>query len=92
MLKSRQDLQREFNRNGFDFLMVDLEAGIAFAERALVTADREGRRRNARNARKAYETVARFREKLSLDSEQQNAFDVKLMNLKKVLEQLGEQF
>jgi hypothetical protein len=92
MPKSQRDLRRAFNQNGFDFLMVDLDAGIAFAERALVSPDPDAKRRNAMNARKAYKTVARFRDKLSLDSEQQNAFDRKQMSLKKVLDQLGEQF
>ena len=34
MRKSQQELRDDFNRGGFDFLMVDIDTGIAFTQRA----------------------------------------------------------
>lgn len=90
MPKSQQQLREDFNQNGFTFLMADLDSALAFAQRASrLNVDPEVRRRNVMNARKAYDTVGRLREKLQLDSEQQNAFDEKRTKLKYALEQLG---
>lgn len=91
MLKSRQQLREDFNQNGFAFLMTDLDSALAFAQLAMrLNIDPEVKRRNLINARKAYDTVVRLREKLQLDSGQQSAFDEKRTNLKNALEQLGE--
>jgi len=91
MPKSQQQLREDFNQNGFDYLMADLDSALAFAQRATgLNVDPEVKRRNVMNARKAYDTVGRLREKLQLDSEQQNAFDEKRTKLKNALEQLGE--
>jgi len=91
MLKSRQQLREDFNQNGFAFLMTDLDSALAFAQLAMrLNIDPEVKRRNLINARKAYDTVVRLREKLQLDSGQLSAFDEKRTNLKNALEQLGE--
>jgi len=92
MTKSRQQLREDFNQNGFDFLMADLDSALAFAQRALgLNVDPEVKRRNVNNARKAFDTVGRLRERLQLDFRQQSAFDEKRTKLKNALEQLGEQ-
>jgi hypothetical protein len=92
MRTHQQRLRNGFSQSGFDFLMADLDSALAFAQRALgLNVDPEVKRRNVINARKAYDTVRRFREKLQLDFEQQSAFDEKLTNVKNALEQLREQ-
>jgi len=91
MTKSQQQLREDFNQNGFDFLMADLDSALAFAQRALgLNVDPEVKRRNVNNARKAFDTVDRLREKLQLDCGQQSAFYEKRTKLKNALEQLGE--
>lgn len=80
-----------FNQSGFDFLMVDLETGIAFATRAAQThIDPETRIRNAKNARKAYDLVTRLRKRLFLSSDQDERLAEKHLKLGKALESLGE--
>jgi hypothetical protein len=91
MPKSQQQLLEDMNQNVVEFLMADLDSALAFAQRASgLNIDPETRRRNLINARKAYDTVTRLREKIRLDSEQQSDFDEKRTNVKNALEQLGE--
>ena len=90
--KSHIQLQNEFNQSGFDFLMVDIDAGIAFARLAASHTDAETRTRNTKKARRAYDSVNRLRKRLSLSAGQQKGLDERRLNLRKVLKSLGEHF
>jgi len=91
MRVSGRQIREEVNQTGFDFLMTDLDTRLAFIQIARgPNFDAETKRRNVINARRAYDTVGRLRERLQLDSEQQRAFDEKRMSLKNALEQMGE--
>lgn len=92
MGKSFKELWSDFNQNGFEFLMTDLEAALAFTTRAESSLDPETKQRNTAHARKAYVTIIRLREKFQLDSEQRRAVDGRQSQLKNALEQLGEEF
>ena len=93
MRKSLLELRSDFNHTGFDFLMIDLDTGLVFTDRAFQSKGiPRAKQRNVTNARKAYDTVIRLRKKLELSSEQQGAFERKRVSLKNALEQLGERF
>ena len=88
---SLEHIRQELNRTGYDFLMTDLDTALTFTALAREAGnDTEKKLRNVMNAREAYFTVKRMREKLTFSSEQGIAFDKKLLELMQALEQLGE--
>lgn len=82
----------DFNRQGAEFLKVELKTGLTFAKIALgEEAGSEERFKNLANARKAFQTVLRLRERFIYPSDAatrdiQDALD----RLRSALEELGE--
>ncbi len=73
--------------------MADLAAGLVFAKLASErTAGAAKRERNRRNARKAYDSVAKFAKNVTLTSTEERALNDGLAELKSALEQLGDTF
>ena len=60
----------DYNRSGLDFLVTEAETGLMFADFALTAATGEFDkiRRNTANARLAYDTILRFRDRFKMDS------------------------
>jgi hypothetical protein len=79
------------NSNGVRFLKVDLDVALNFAKIALHSQSNRGRRtRNQANARKAYDTVIQWKNRLEISREDAVEIDAKLRELRAALEQLGE--
>jgi hypothetical protein len=74
---------------GLDFVLVELDLGATFCEVALSTRDHENKERNARNARKAYDSALYFLQKLSPDAAEQGLINEKFSRLNGLLERLG---
>jgi hypothetical protein len=87
------DLREHLNRNSYQLLKVDIEAGLTFA-RIAVGAERESdkRTRNQRNGRAAYDSVQHLRKHVSMTTEQEQKLDSALAELRTALEGLGENF
>jgi len=77
---------------GIDFLIVDLETALTFLNTADASQQAETAQRCRRNARKAYDTVLGFAEKLELTPSERQAVDIKLKAVKGRLESSGEEF
>lgn len=86
-------LQRDINKNAAEFLCVDLDTALTFAQMASSSArNPEARLRNRKNARTAYDTVMRLKEKVTLSPEESALMGEKLDALKRILLELGEAF
>jgi hypothetical protein len=85
------DLTEDFSASGFEFLMTEVGTGLTFAEIALGAGDDLDKiERNTLNARKAYEAVLRFRDRVQMSEVQSEALDRKIKQLRTDLLQLGE--
>jgi DNA repair ATPase RecN len=90
-MKDQLQNAADFNRLGFEFLSTEIETGCTFARTALqADEDGDGRRRNVGNAKRALQTVHDLKKKLKLTPQQLQRLQVKLQELKAVLQQLGE--
>lgn len=88
LLASRERM----NRVSLDFLKVDLETALTFITIAKQTHDRTRKMRNRRAARKAYDTVLGFSQKLEIGSKDTQVLARGLKELRDELEGLGETF
>ena len=92
MPPQKNSIASEFNQTGADFLKIELKTGLTFASIAVgEEPGSEKRITNQANARKAYETVLRLRNRLEIPTEAitreiQNGLD----QLRSALEELGE--
>jgi hypothetical protein len=75
-----------------NFLQIDCEIALTFASIALTTDDQQKRRRTSKTARKAYDTIMRFRQDTDLTAAQKNKLDANLQRLKSELQRLGQSF
>ena len=88
LLASRERM----NRASAEFLKIDVETALTFANIARQAHDSARKERNCRAARKAYDTVAKLFRKVNLnDVDRQTVIDG-LLQLRKELEALGEKF
>ena len=86
-------LRDERNRVGIEFLMVDLDLSLTFADAALDdNHDEEKRERNRVSARKGYDSVVHLMNQIEIPAPQQHELEQKLRKLKSALEQVGERF
>jgi hypothetical protein len=72
-----------------DFVLVELDLGVTFCERALSTQDEETKERNIRNARRAHDAALHFLPRLSLASAEQALIEDKASRLRGLFERLG---
>lgn len=78
-------------QNGVDFLFAELQAGLTFARIASSrTSGPEKVERNRYNARKAYDSILHFRERVSLSDPEVARLTAGVKELRKALEGLGE--
>jgi hypothetical protein len=84
-------LWARLNNRRIEFLQIDLELGLTIAQiAASAGSDTEKRERNTRNARKAYNTVVRFRDTIAPTGEQSRHITEKFRELHLALVNLGE--
>ena len=88
LLASRERM----NRASVEFLKTDLETALTFVKIARQTRDVSRRKRTCRAARKAYETLAKFIQKVDLSTESARQVGLGIKQLKSELESLGEVF
>ena len=86
------DTAQQFNRAGTDFLKVDVATALTFSETALATDDPDKRQRNQKSARKAYDTIVRMAQKITLQKEDARQLKEALHQLQANLVRLGESF
>lgn len=92
MPPQKNSIARDFNQTGAQFLKVELQTGLTFASiAAREEPGSEKRIKNQGNARKAYETVLRLRDRIEIPTDAatrdiQNGLD----RLRSALEKLGE--
>ena len=92
-IKSMDDwMKSSAQKNGFEFLRVDLDTASTFMDIADTTGNEETRQRNFQNARNAYDAVLSLMEKSTLDDAQKEALRAKLILLKTRLEAVGQKF
>lgn len=85
------EIQGELRKAGANFLLIELEASLTFAQAALTAGnDPAKRKRHQANARKGYDTLQRFRWQFPVPALAEPEFDEKLRELKSELESLGE--
>ena len=80
------------NRSIADFLRIDFEVGLTFSRIALLATDKETRRRTTSAARKAYDIIARLRDRIVLTDAEEASLDRNLLRLKGELQSLGQTF
>ena len=85
-------LAEHLNKTGVGFLRLDVEVGLTFSGIALQAQDSEKRARNLRAARKAYDTVLRLMDKVTLTEDDAKSLARNLFQLKCELVMLGEVF
>jgi hypothetical protein len=77
---------KEFNASSLDFLLVEASTGLMFSEIGLGAGDDlKSAERNALNARKAYDGVLRFRDRVPMSKAQSEALDRKIEQLPNAL-------
>ncbi len=74
------------------FLLIDLDAGFIYMERARLTRDNEARQRCLLLARKVYDTVADFANRPALIGSDLRRIHERLGELKAALKLIGEEF
>lgn len=86
-------IRDELNRTTVEFLRTDLDTGLMLAQIATGSRNNSDRqKRNIRKARQAYDTVIKFRSKIRMSTEANNALEEKIGRLRSMLEVLGETF
>ena len=80
------------SRNAFEFLLTDIDTALTFMDVAESTDKADIRKRNYANARRAYDTVVRLMQNLSLDDTEEAELAEKLALLKLRLQSVGQQF
>jgi DNA transposition AAA+ family ATPase len=82
----------DISKAGVDFLKTELHTGLTLASIALENENPDKVERNRKNARQAYDTVIRDKERVLLTDEESEYVSHTLQELRKKLEKLGEQF
>ncbi len=85
------EIEGELRKTAANFLLIELEASLTFAEAALSAVNNVAKReRDRANARKGYDTLLRFSRQFNVPPSAEQYFADKLRHLKSVLEVLGE--
>ena len=88
LLASRERM----NRAATEFLKIDLETALTFLNIARQAHDSARKERNRRAARKAYDTVIKLIGKVELNDLDRQTVTDGLLQLRRELETMGEQF
>lgn len=83
---------RDTNTASVEFLNVEVDTGLVFAELATRSDNVQKTARNRANARVAYDTVLRFIGLVSMTDAESESMALKLSQLKLLLQDLGESF
>ena len=83
---------RDANAASIEFLNVEADTGLMFAEIARGSEKGAKADRNRAHARTAYDTVLRFIGRVSLTDAESESLGVKMARLKLGLQKLGESF
>lgn len=78
------------NKANTEFLRLDLQTALTFTGLALNTDDPAKKDRNQRAARRAYDTILRFMQRVTLTEDEARFFEENLPRLKGELITLGE--
>jgi len=84
--------RERMNRASVDFLKIDLETALTFAEIARTSTDPFRKKRNLQAARKAYNAIVHLAQKVDLRSSDSAFLEKRLAQLKRELTVLGETF
>ena len=85
----RRALNPRTNKLSADFLIIDSEVALTFANLALTATSPEKKRRTAQTARKAYDTIMRLRQYVELSDAEESKLEANLRRLKRELQKLG---
>lgn len=88
----RRALNNQTNVLRAQFLQIDTEIALTFANIALHTSDKDKRKRTIGIARAAYDTIMRLRENTDLTAAVSDTLDANMNRLRSELRKLGEQF
>lgn len=78
---------------GFEFLISDLDLALTLTQIAMKSGSNAARKkRNQRNARRAYDTVQQLANRIGLTGTHRKEFDRRLEKLRSELRKLGEEF
>jgi hypothetical protein len=80
------------NRASADFLKIDVDTALTFLQIASQTEDGVRRQRNLEAARRAYNTVLRLMERVTLSEQDTQILSLGLEELRFKLQQFGEVF
>jgi hypothetical protein len=83
---------KDTNATSVEFLNVEADTGLMFAEIARQSTDIAKTARNRENARMAYDTVLRFIGRVTLTDAESEGLSLKMAKLKNGLQILGESF
>ncbi|HEY6253368.1 MAG TPA: hypothetical protein VI685_25710 [Candidatus Angelobacter sp.] len=84
-------MNRDLGSANVEFLFTELETGLTFARLASAAKDNPTKvERNTRNARKAYDSLLHFQERVSLSPEAKVKFEAGKDELRDSLRLLGE--
>ena len=90
-MNEQAKLQPELSQAGYEFLMSDLAVALTLTRIASRSAaDSDKRLRNVHNARRAYDTVRKLAERVSLTGSQLQNLVEKLQAVKSALEKVGK--
>lgn len=84
------DLINILNRTQVEFLKLEARIGLTFSDLALETKDAEKRARCRHAARRAYDTILKFMERVAPSRSESLWFETSLLRLKCNLWMLGE--
>jgi hypothetical protein len=85
-------LRERANKNGINFLFIDLDVANTFMDVAEGSQSEQTANRNHSNARKAYDAVIHLLPKLRPDEQERQDLDRKLSLLKSRLQAIGQRF
>jgi hypothetical protein len=93
LLAESQRLVSTLQRNGADFLFLDLDVAFSMAKSALTSgADTQKKARKQKIARRAYNTIMHLSQRLKMTKQENGDLRKKLATLRRTLEELGESF
>jgi hypothetical protein len=91
LFKREAALRQQFENNQVQFLLTEVDTGITFCNVANSSDNAEKTRRNTAHAREAHDSALHFLPKAHFDAGAKTEFDAKMVQLKSLLRDLGEQ-